>query len=210
MDLINQISNYLQLHWIDLIGYAASFFVAATFYMKTIIPLRILAIISNVLFVTYGFLLGVYPILILHLFLFPLNIIRLREMKKLISDVKSAIHNDDGAVEPLLPYMSKLTMKKGDVLFEKGEKADAMYYIKSGSITLVDLDIKVGENQLIGEMGIFSPFNERTDTAVCNCDMDIFIIDEDKVNQLYYQNPEFGFYLIRLLTKRFILNAQKN
>jgi CRP/FNR family transcriptional regulator, cyclic AMP receptor protein len=85
-----------------------------------------------------------------------------------------------------------------------------MYYICSGSITLVDLNIQVKQGQLIGEMGIFSPFNERTDTAICDSDMEIYMIDEDKINQLYYQNPQFGFYLIRLLTKRFILNAQTN
>jgi CRP-like cAMP-binding protein len=105
--------------------------------------------------------------------------------------------------------MSKVRYKKGDVLFEKGDNADKMYYIGSGSVRLLDLDINVGVKQIIGEMGIFSPFKERTDTAVCDEDMDVFVIDEDKINQLYYQNPSFGFYLIRLLTKRFILNAQR-
>ncbi len=38
--------------------------------------------------------------------------------------------------------------------------------------------------------------------------MDVYVITEDKINQLYYQNPEFGFYLIKLLTGRFIKNEE--
>ncbi len=201
------IIEYLSNNWVELVGYTASCFVAASFYMKTIIPLRILAILSNIFFASYGFLAGAYPVLILHVFLFPLNIIRLRQMKQLIRDVKGAIEDDTG-VEPLLPYMTRMTYEEGDILFKKGDSADKMYYIGSGSIRLFDLDIVVGENQIIGEMGIFSPFKQRTDTAICNMKMEVFVIDEDKINQLYYQNPSFGFYLIKLLTKRFILNAE--
>jgi hypothetical protein len=57
--------------WIDLVGYAASSVVLATFCMKTMRPLRILALASNVLFVVYGFFGGIYPVLILHVVLFP-------------------------------------------------------------------------------------------------------------------------------------------
>mgnify|MGYP001550789068 CR=1 FL=1 len=199
--------DYLNDNWIDLLGYIASVFVAASFYMKTIIPLRVFAILSNVFFVSYGLLAGLYPVLILHVCLFPLNIIRLRQMQKLVKDVKSAIE-DEAAVEPLLPYMTKVHYQEGDILFKKGDEADKMFYIGTGSIRLTDLKIDVGANQLLGEMGIFSPYKQRTDTAVCNEKMEVFEIDEDKINQLYYQNPSFGFYLIKLLTKRFILNAE--
>ncbi|MBU2510097.1 cyclic nucleotide-binding domain-containing protein [bacterium] len=201
------IIEYLSNHWVDLIGYTASVFVAASFYMKTIIPLRIFAILANVFFASYGYLAGLYPVLILHIFLFPLNILRLRQMQQLIADVKGAIE-DDGAVEPLLPYMTRAMYDEGELLFKKGDPADKIYYIGNGSIRLLDLDIVVGENQILGEMGIFSPYKQRTDTAICNTKMEVFAIDEDKINQLYYQNPSFGFYLIKLLTKRFILNAE--
>ncbi len=36
--------------WVELLGYAASATVLATFYMSTMIPLRILALVSNVLY----------------------------------------------------------------------------------------------------------------------------------------------------------------
>jgi len=92
--------------WIQTAGYIASLFVAASFYMKTIIPLRLFAIGSNIAFIIYGAGAGLYPVLILHLFLFPLNIIRLMQMRKLIHNVKEA-SDGDYTLESLIPYMTR-------------------------------------------------------------------------------------------------------
>ena len=40
--------------WVDMVGYAAALAVLGSFCMSTIVPLRILAIVSNVLFGAYG------------------------------------------------------------------------------------------------------------------------------------------------------------
>jgi CRP/FNR family transcriptional regulator, cyclic AMP receptor protein len=50
-----------QLTWVQLVGYTASLLVFSTFYMKTMIPLRCLAVISNVAFLTYGYFGGFIP-----------------------------------------------------------------------------------------------------------------------------------------------------
>jgi uncharacterized protein YjiS (DUF1127 family) len=62
---------------IDFIGYAACACVLATFCMSTMVPLRIVAICSNVLFVTFGALAHIYPVLLLHVVLLPVNAVRL-------------------------------------------------------------------------------------------------------------------------------------
>ena len=93
---------------VTVIGYIASLFVAFSFYMKTMIPLRLFALASNICFILYA-LLGVqilYPVLALHVFLFPLNLIRLWQINKLIKDVRS-ISNKNYSFEWLIPYMSK-------------------------------------------------------------------------------------------------------
>ena len=66
----------------ELLGYAAAACVFVTFYMKTMVPLRIAGIVSNFLFIGYGYAVDAYPVLILHLVLLPLNIVRLRQMLK--------------------------------------------------------------------------------------------------------------------------------
>ena len=62
-----------------LVGYLAASLVFATFCTKRMVPLRALAIISNIAFITYGWLGGLWPILILHAAMLPLNIHRLRQ-----------------------------------------------------------------------------------------------------------------------------------
>lgn len=65
------------MNWTDLVGYVASASVLATFCMSTMVPLRTVAIVSNILFATFGVLAHVYPVLALHIILLPVNGIRL-------------------------------------------------------------------------------------------------------------------------------------
>jgi CRP/FNR family transcriptional regulator, cyclic AMP receptor protein len=67
------------MNWIDLVGYGASASVLVTFCMSNMVPLRSVAICSNVLFATFGAAAHVYPVLALHLILLPVNCARLRE-----------------------------------------------------------------------------------------------------------------------------------
>ena len=55
------------------IGFIASGLVLATFGMKEMVNLRIVAICSNLAFITYALVLNLTPILILHVTLLPLN-----------------------------------------------------------------------------------------------------------------------------------------
>lgn len=61
------------------IGYLASLLVLATFSMRGMVPLRVMAIASNVAFIGYALLLGIGPVLLLHALLLPMNVYRLLE-----------------------------------------------------------------------------------------------------------------------------------
>lgn len=63
--------------WINVLGYGASASVLATFCMNEMVPLRAAAICSNVLFAAYGGLVHIYPVLVLHVVLLPVNVVRL-------------------------------------------------------------------------------------------------------------------------------------
>ena len=65
----------------DLMGYLASALVLATFCMKSIRPLRLMAIISNVAFISYAVSTDMRPILLLHSILLPVNIVRLTQIE---------------------------------------------------------------------------------------------------------------------------------
>ena len=62
---------------IEGVGYVASALVLATFCMHGMVPLRCMAIASNVAFIAYGVLADLGPVLVLHLLLLPVNVLRL-------------------------------------------------------------------------------------------------------------------------------------
>jgi CRP/FNR family transcriptional regulator, cyclic AMP receptor protein len=69
----------------NLLGYAASFAVLATFLMRSMVPLRLVAILSNVLFLAFGYLQNIHPVLFLHLALLPINVWRLLALRQSVS-----------------------------------------------------------------------------------------------------------------------------
>ena len=189
--------------WIELAGYAASALVFLAFYMKTMIPLRIVGIASNVAFMTYAAGQHLYPVFILHAILLPLNCVRVFQMRALIRKVGEAVQGDL-SMEWLMPFMRRRSWKKGEVLFRHGDRATELYMVLSGSIRLLEVGVMLGPGSVLGEIGLFAPTKQRMDTALCESDAELGVIDNDKVWQLYHQNPKFGRYLITLVTQRLL------
>ena len=69
--------------FVDIVGYAAALAVLGSFCMSTIVPLRILAVVSNVLFGLYGVLAGLYPVFFLHSILLPINLFKLASRRSI-------------------------------------------------------------------------------------------------------------------------------
>ncbi len=195
--------NFTHLDPIELIGYLASVLVFSTFYMKTMIPLRSVAIASNVAFITYGYLAGLYPVFFLHVVLLPLNLWRLYQMRKLLARVRQA-SKGEYSIEAMMPFMTKIDCKKADVIFRQGEAADKLYYLVSGSIRFPEIEATAVAGDIIGEVGVFSPCKTRTASAVVESDAMLLTLSDQKVLELYYQNPEFGIFIVRMIIQRFM------
>ena len=195
--------DYDVAYFTEIAGYVAAILVFSTFYTKTMIPLRIVAISSNVAFITYGYLGELYPVLILHITLLPLNFFRLMQMYRLIVMAKKT-SEEDFRMDWLIPYMKKEVFVNGDIVFDKGDAADKMYIIHSGSVLLKELGITLGNGAMIGETGIFSPTRRRMASAVVQGDTELYTMTDTRVLELYFQNPNFGFYLINLITSRLL------
>lgn len=191
-----------------ILGFIAGGFYIASHYMKTMVPLRICEIVSNVLFVIYGALYPSWPTLALYGILVPLNSLRLYEMLQLVKKVRSASQGDL-SMDWLKPFMHKHSYKKGDVLFHKGDHAEEMFYIVSGTCQIKELGIELHPGQLVGEMGFLTPEHERTATVECLDDVEMLTITYDKVSELYFQNPTFGFYFLKLTSERLLQNVKR-
>lgn len=189
------------------VGYFAAVLVASSFCMKTMIPLRFLAIASNVAFIFYALLCTpiLFPVLILHTFLFPLNIIRLRQAQKLIEEIRNIAH-EQFSFDILIPYMSKELFQEGEVIFKKNDKADKMYIISTGRVHIVEFDCIDGPGDVLGEMTILGSNKHRTASAICLEKTTVLTIRDEQVILLCYQNPKFGFFLTKMAVNRLIEN----
>jgi hypothetical protein len=191
------------MNWLEIIGYVGSSLTFVTFYMKAMLPLRYIALCSNVAFIAYGYFAGLHPVLLLHLLLLPLNVVRITELHKLINRVRKA-GQADMPVESLLPFMTRRRFKTGDVLFRKGDRAREMYYILDGVVHVEDVHMDIGPGQVAGIIGVFAPEKERPWTAVYKTDGEILVLSEEKLLQVFYENPSFGMSVARLITSRVI------
>src|ERR1700683_935247 len=196
------------IHLTEFAGYFAALLVFLTFYMKTMIPLRIVGICSNCAFITYGYLGVLYPVLILHLILLPLNSLRLREMIRLTKQVREASQTDL-RMDWLKPFTSTRRINAGDILFRKGEVASSLYFVVSGRCRLTELEIDILPGEVVGELAMLAPDKSRTQTLECTENGEVLQITYDQVRQLYYQNPQFGFYFLQLSTRRLFQNIAR-
>ena len=152
--------------YLEILGYAASGAVFMTFWMKAMIPLRIMGLVSNILFFSYGAYDHLVPIMILHGCLLPLN------------------------------------------LWRRGDPASDIFYLSSGRVRIEELGLDVTPGNLIGEIAMFSPDRQRTQTVTCLQDCLFLAISEEKVLELFSDNPEFGLNLIKMIVNRLSANLE--
>jgi CRP-like cAMP-binding protein len=187
--------------WIEALGYLGALLVFGTYSMKTMIPLRIIGLCSNCVFIVYGYMAPVYPQLLLHAVLLPLNSLRLYQMLQLVGKVRTASQGDLN-MDWLKPFMSKRACKAGEIIFRKDDLASAMFFTVSGRYRLNEIEQDVGPGQVIGEVGLIAPDNKRTLTFACIEDGEVLTISYEQVKEIYFQNPQFGFYFLQLLSRR--------
>ncbi len=107
------------------------------------------------------------------------------------------------------PFMKKEIFKKGDIIFKMGDKADKMFYIKTGALKLVEINKVVKEGQVIGEMGIFSPSKQRMSTAVCEDDLEVYTLGKEDVVELFKHDSTVALDLMHLSCERFMENLKR-
>ena len=193
--------------WLLIYSWTGAAIVLTTFFVKTLTPLRLLCMLSNTIFVSYALLLGSKngfalenaSVIILHTILFPLNAFRLYQMRRLIREVSEADKNQD-IIKHLIPFMEKEKLPKDTMIFNKGDHAEKLYFIQTGIVEIPEIEKSLYPESIFGEVGIFSPKARRSAGAICAKDCELYTIKRDKILELYYQKPAFGFFIVRLLS----------
>jgi Cyclic nucleotide-binding domain len=192
----------------NMFALVGAIFFVATLLMRTIVPLRIAALISNVFFIAYGVLTNSINTFILYCLLLPINSVRLYQMIKLIRKARVSAQGDL-SMDWLKPFMVRRTYRKGDVLFRKGEPASELFFTVTGKLLVTELGIEIPAGRLVGELGFLSPDNRRTQTVECTQDGEVLTMSYDRLLEIYFQNPEFGYYFLRLSSERLLQNIAR-
>jgi len=178
------------------------------FWMKTMIPLRVLGIVTNVLFLVYSGLAWIWPTFVLNCIVLPLNAWRLQEMRELIRKTQAAAKSDFD-MSALEPFMSRRTIKAGETLFRKGDLADAMYLVVSGRLQLPETGIEMKPGSVVGELGLLAPGRTRTQSLVVLETGEVRVLPYETFEQLYFQNPQFGLAFLKLTSQRLFQNIAR-
>jgi hypothetical protein len=190
------------------LGWLGAAFSLGTSWMRTMIPLRALAMAANLCGLAYGLTTGSGPTMLVNGVLLPLNAWRLWQMVVLTRRVREASRGDP-SMDWLKPFTTRRAVRAGEVVFAKGDEADSMLYLLTGRFRLVELDLERGPGEVIGELGMVAPDRRRTQTLRAETAGEVLVITYDQVRQLCVQNPEFGFYFLHLASGRLFQNLRE-
>ncbi|MFV0280610.1 MAG: Crp/Fnr family transcriptional regulator [Rhodoblastus sp.] len=194
--------------WPYACGFAGVFLVIASYWMQSILKLRGFAILANIFGMIYGLFAPSPVSAVQHIVALPLNVIRLREMKRLLASLKRASAGDL-SMDWLRPFMRRRACVAGETIFCKGEEADCVFVVSSGAFRLIETGMSVGVGQIVGEMGLVSDNNARTQGLACVEAGELLVAGYGEIKEFFFQNPEFGFYFLKLVSRRFLQNIAR-
>lgn len=190
------------------VGIIASVMTFISFLCRNMLWLRLLGIVSNLLFIAYGYMSAVLPTLVLNCLLLLLNSGRLFEILRLTKTIATADQTTPLS-KWLLPHMRRRDVPAGTVLFRRGERADSIIYAARGELQLQEIGKSIKTGELIGEIGLFSPEKARTQTLTAVTDCTIYELSDEALYGLYFQNPRMGFHVVRLIVERLLTDLRR-
>jgi Cyclic nucleotide-binding domain len=192
----------------NMFALVGAIFFVATLLTQTMVPLRVANMAGCVFFAGFGALAGDVKTLLLYLLLLPINAFRLRQMLNLVKKARSATQGDT-SMEWLKPFMTERKYRKGDILFKKGDAADEMLLTVTGKFLVTEIGVGLPPGRLMGELGFLTPNNRRTATIECTEDGHVLTITYEKLLEIYFQNPQFGYYFLVLTSQRLLENISR-
>ena len=190
----------------NMFALVGAIFLVATLLMHTMVPLRIANMAGCTFFVAFGALSGNVATFILYLLLLP--IIRLRQMLNLIKRARIATEGDT-SLEWLKPFMTEHRYRRGDKLLKKDDAASEMFLTVTGKFLVREIGVELPPGRLMGELGFLTPNQRRTATVECIEDGQVMTISYEKLLEIYFQNPQFGYYVLVLTSQRLLENISR-
>ena len=192
----------------NMFALVGAIFFVATLLMQTMVPLRVANMAGCAFFATAGALSGNVANFLLYLLLLPINAVRLRQLLKLVEKARNATQGDM-SMEWLKPFMTERRYRRGDRLYKKGDPAAEMSLPVTGRFLVKEIGVELPPGRLMGELGFLTPNNRRTGTVECIEDGQVLTITYERLLEIYFQNPQFGYYVLILSSQRLLENISR-
>ena len=180
----------------------AGLLVVASAFVRMMIPLRWLAVGSNVGFVVFGLTHPALAVALLHGVLLPVNLWRVTDMMRIARQSRRASDSREQLAVWFRSYMRARRMRAGRVVFRAGDIADRIYFLADGVIDLPEAGRTLRAGEMFGEIAFFAPDRRRSSTAVCRTRCTLLSFDEATFRQLCYQDPDFAVQVVSLIAGR--------
>ena len=92
---------------------------------------------------------------------------------------------------------------------KRGDAADEMLLTVTGKFLVKEIGVEHPPGRLMGELGFLTPDNRRTATIECIEDGHVLTITYEKLLEIYFQNPQFGYYFLVLTSQRLLENIAR-
>ncbi|MEL7252833.1 MAG: cyclic nucleotide-binding domain-containing protein [Pseudomonadota bacterium] len=190
------------LHLIEAIGWTASILTVATYAVNTMIPLRILAIVSSVFFLIYGIMTEIWPMVMMEALLLPINSYRFWQILSLRNALTRVTEDKEPDFSVVKSYGKKRTFDAGSIVFEKGDPVDSLYFLAQGRVAIEGIGVELHDGEIFGEMAFFTESATRTATVRCLEDTLVYELDKTRFMRLQFEDPGFGMAIMRTITRR--------
>jgi ABC-type multidrug transport system fused ATPase/permease subunit len=192
----------------NMFALVGAIFLVATLLMQTIVALRVTNMVGCMFFAAFGALSGNVGTFILYFLFLPINAIRLRQMLNLIKRARVATEGDT-SLEWLKPFMTERKYKRGEKLCKKDDVANEMFLTVTGKFLVKEIGVEIPPGRLVGELGFLTPNQRRTATVECIEDAQVMTITYERLLEIYFQNPQFGYYFLVLTSQRLLENISR-
>jgi len=84
-----------------------------------------------------------------------------------------------------------------------------MFLTITGRYLVTEIGVELPPGRIVGELGFLTPNNRRTATVECIEDGQVLTITYEKLLEIYFQNPQFGYYFLVLTSQRLLENISR-
>ncbi len=118
----------------------------------------------------------------------------------------------DADLADVAHILKEVSLKKGELLFAKGDVGDCMYIIEKGSIRIHDGDYTfaiLGENEVFGELSLLDS-ETRSASATCEQDSVLLKLEQSPFYEILSKDQEVLKGILQMLCRRIRVLDEKS